>query len=154
MPQCLYHDVTERVWVGIDDHATLRQKSTLLYQSSEGRKTRRSLSRLNSFMPITMLCSKRGCRETLPCKTHTRNSTRSGYDYRWQKFRSAWIRDHPLCSGKWSECERLHRVRPTAHVDHDQRVTGPDDPRFYTGPFNALCHECHSRKTALEQKEY
>jgi hypothetical protein len=39
-------------------------------------------------------------------------------------------------------------------MDHDQRVTGPDDPTFWTGPFNALCHPCHSRKTALEQKEY
>jgi 5-methylcytosine-specific restriction protein A len=102
---------------------------------------------------ITMLCSKRGCREKVPCQAHgVRNSTRSGYTYRWQQFRLAYLREHPLCAGPWSLCAKAGRVTPATDVDHDQRATGPDDPTFFEGPFNSLCRPCHAVKTREEER--
>lgn len=79
-----------------------------------------------------------------------------GYTYRWQRYRISWLRDHPLCgdrvdgrSDEHSLCTRDGLVTPATDVDHIDRVTGPDDPRFWD-PTNhqSLCHACHSTKTA------
>jgi 5-methylcytosine-specific restriction protein A len=101
-------------------------------------------------MSITTLCSKRGCREKQPCPNpaHQRNSTRSGYDYRWQKFRKAYFYQYPLCV----RCEKLGIVKSAEHLDHINPVTGADDPTFWIGPFQGLCHSHHSQKTAEDQR--
>lgn len=107
-------------------------------------------------MAIIIQCSKRGCNETvLPCRKHSRSPTRSGYNStRWRKERLIYLRQNPICAGKWSLCEKAGIVKASTDKDHDKRVTGPDDPTFYTGPFNALCHECHLVKTVAEQGGY
>lgn len=106
-------------------------------------------------MPITVICSHRGCSNPQPCKDHQRSPSRAGYNTtRWRKFRLSFLRANPLCSGKWSACEKRNRVTAATDVDHERRVTGPDDPSFFAGPFNALCHTCHLSKTVAEQKNY
>jgi 5-methylcytosine-specific restriction protein A len=68
-----------------------------------------------------------------------------GYGARWQRYRMAYLREHPLCV----ECLSRGRTEAATDVDHVRPATGPDDPTFYD-PANhqALCHRHHSRKTA------
>lgn len=87
------------------------------------------------------------------------NSTERGYGYRWQQYRSAWLREHPLCgdridgpSGEHSQCARQGRVTAATDVDHIERINGGSDALFWE-PSNhqSLCHGCHSSKTQREQ---
>ena len=61
---------------------------------------------------------------------------------RWQKFRKDYLRENQKCS----RCDQ-----PAVIVDH---VDGHDidtwKETFWTGPFQALCWSCHSRKTMTE----
>ncbi len=41
-------------------------------------------------------------------------SSQRGYDYRWQKARERYLRDHPLCV----YCERNGRTAAASVVDH------------------------------------
>jgi 5-methylcytosine-specific restriction protein A len=70
-----------------------------------------------------------------------------GYDARWAAYSRQYRREHPLCV----LCERQGRTVASEHTDHIERVTGPDDPRFYD-PTNhrAVCKSHHSSKTVLE----
>ncbi len=100
-------------------------------------------------------CARPGCRAyALPgrscCAEHVRaaqadhdrrrgSSAARGYGSRWQRYRSGYLRRHPLCP-----CGA-----PATDVDHVQAVSGPADPLFWQGAnHQALCHACHSRKTA------
>lgn len=66
-----------------------------------------------------------------------------GYGYRWRKYRDQFLVEHPACEKCWAE--------PSKDVDHIIPVSGPNDPLFWE-PSNhqALCHCCHSQKTASE----
>lgn len=70
-----------------------------------------------------------------------------GYGRPWQVYRRWYLREHPLCL----QCQAAGRLAPATDVDHIVAIDGPDDPRFWE-PTNhqALCHECHSRKTTRE----
>jgi 5-methylcytosine-specific restriction protein A len=62
-----------------------------------------------------------------------------GYDYEWRKARARFLRSHPYCE----VCGALatdadHRLPLRAGGTHDE------------GNLQALCHACHSRKTARE----
>ena len=65
---------------------------------------------------------------------------------RWRKFRRVYLAQHPLCV----ECERQGKTTPATDVDHIEPHKG-DRAKFWAGPFQALCAECHSRKTASEE---
>jgi len=74
-------------------------------------------------------------------------SCRRGYDYKWQRFRAAFLGLNPLCVA----CLAEQKTVPATDVDHDQPLTGPDDPgRLDPARCRALCHSHHSRKTASE----
>jgi 5-methylcytosine-specific restriction protein A len=92
------------------------------------------------------------------CPAHARQETRRydqergsaasrGYSSRWRAYRQMFLRAHPLCE----ICESEGKLTPASDVDHRQAVSGPGDPLFWD-PANhrALCHACHSRKTAME----
>lgn len=68
-----------------------------------------------------------------------------GYDHRWRKLRQMYLAAHPLCV----ECERIGLVTAATDVDHirAKRHGGTDDE----DNLQALCHTCHSRKTARER---
>jgi len=67
------------------------------------------------------------------------------YDRRWQKFRAAFLAEHPWCVS----CERIGIMTPAEHVDHVTPHKG-DPKMFWEGPFQALCASCHSKKTLEE----
>lgn len=73
------------------------------------------------------------------------HSAARGYGWRWRKYREQFLREHPLCKA----CELRGQLAPSTDVDHISPVSGPDDPLFWD-PTNhqALCHACHSSKTA------
>jgi len=75
------------------------------------------------------------------------SANKRGYTYRWQRYRKYFLAHNPLCC----ECERQGMIKPATDVDHIQAVSGPSDPLFWE-PSNhqALCHSCHSEKTAKE----
>lgn len=70
------------------------------------------------------------------------SSTARGYSYKWQQMRKQYIALHPVC---------VKCGRPSAAVDHiiPRRAGGADDERNY----QALCHACHSKKTAVERRQ-
>lgn len=108
-------------------------------------------------------CTYPGCRELADggrCVKHRRHegrdydqrrgsSTARGYDYKWQRYRVQYLREHPLC--ECDDCKRMGRIVPAKDVDHIVAVSGPDDPLFWE-PSNhrAMAHGHHSRKTVRE----
>lgn len=68
-----------------------------------------------------------------------------GYGARWRKFRAWFLAAYPMCSTPGCP-------EPATDVDHIDGA-GPLGPRGYD-PANcqALCHACHSRKTAREDR--
>lgn len=122
-------------------------------------------------MPRLMICVAAGCEETalpgLPhCEVHEAErlakqkarrakaqtspaaiAARALYnDQKWAKASKAFLRDHPLCA----DCAELGVVEPATDVDHITPHKG--DRRLFWDRTNwqALCHRCHSRKTARE----
>ncbi len=76
-------------------------------------------------------------------KVHTKHRgtpTQRGYNYRWQRYRLAFLASNPLCN----HCKR----KAATQVDHIKAVKDADDPLFWE-PDNhqGLCAGCHSRKT-------
>lgn len=68
-----------------------------------------------------------------------------GYDSRWSRYRSRYLRRHPLCS----TCNR-----PANVVDHIRPVSGPEDPGFYDEEnHQPLCTRCHAVKTAADKRD-
>jgi 5-methylcytosine-specific restriction endonuclease McrA len=66
---------------------------------------------------------------------------------RWRNYRKWYLADHPLCE----ECLKYGRDEGATDIDHVVPVNGPDDPSFWDEEnHTALCHACHSRKTARE----
>lgn len=65
-----------------------------------------------------------------------------GYDRRWRRLRTAYLVAHPLCV----ECQKRGAIVLATDVDHvvARRNGGSDDE----SNLQALCHACHSRKTA------
>jgi len=106
-------------------------------------------------------CNKPGCRNLTHdryCAEHKRQEAKRydqqrgtaaqrGYDSRWNVYSRSYRKRNPLCV----ECLKKGDTVPSKHTDHIIPVSGPDDPLFWD-PNNhqALCHSCHSRKTAKE----
>ena len=102
------------------------------------------------------ICAYPGCptlTDRTYCERHRQNVRRQydqyrgtpaqrGYGYKWRKYREQLLAEHPICE----VCGR-----PATDVDHRIAVMGPADPLFWE-PANhqALCHGCHSQKTAAE----
>lgn len=68
------------------------------------------------------------------------------YGRRWQRARRVFLAEHPLCV----HCQREGRVTPATDVDHIEPHRGDEALFWRPGNWQALCHECHSRKTAAE----
>ncbi len=67
------------------------------------------------------------------------SAARRGYDRQWRKRRAEFVRENPRC---------VKCGAPTTDVDHILPLAegGRDDEWNW----QALCHACHSRKTAAE----
>lgn len=74
------------------------------------------------------------------------NAYRRGYTARWAKARDAYLTEHPLCA----ECLRHGKITAATEVDHIIPHRGDKNLFWAVSNWQALCHECHSRKTATE----
>ena len=124
-------------------------------------------------MPLYTLCAFPGCRRRVPvgeryCDRHRAvgaerdalqkaererrrvrrhgTSAQRGYGSKWRAARARFLFEHPLCT----TCLKEGRVTEATDVDHVIPHRG--DPTLFWDETNwqALCHECHSRKTARE----
>ncbi len=72
--------------------------------------------------------------------------TRRGYSCRWTKVRLRYLKAHPLCV----HCQGRGIVMPATEVDHITPHRGNDRLLWDEGNMQALCKQCHSRKTRNE----
>lgn len=64
---------------------------------------------------------------------------------RWKQIRRVQLSRQPWCE----DCLKEDHYVPATDVHHKHRHQG-DPTKFFGGPFESLCHSCHSRKTAEE----
>ena len=102
-------------------------------------------------------CGHHGCAELIPpgkkyCEKHlplhpevTRSAKKRGYNEKWNKARILFLKSHPLCE----ECMRKDPPRYTAATVVDHVVPHRGDQTLFWDRRNwqALCKECHDRKT-------
>lgn len=103
-------------------------------------------------------CRHPGCPELVPagvryCDKHksmhpeeSRSAASRGYGNRWRKARKAFLESHPLCE----ECLKHGRYVKATDVDHIVAHRGDLKLFWDRSNWQALCHSCHSKKTARE----
>jgi len=108
-------------------------------------------------MPYAALkpCSHPGCTQLVKhgrCARHQasaqpRDPTRQRLynTAAWDRIRARQLAEHPWCAA----CLRANVYTPATDVDHLERHEG-NPAKFFAGPFQSLCHRCHSSKTAAE----
>lgn len=128
-------------------------------------------------MPLLTICSYPGCHSPVPrgeryCERHkdtgekrdaeakaraakkrelrrvqqAGNSNERGYTYRWKKLRDRFIAQHPYCE----QCFKEGKIVMATDIDHIVPHKGDRSLLYDERNLQALCHECHSRKTATE----
>lgn len=112
-------------------------------------------------MPVSAyrICTYPGCTNLVRsgrCAKHTQQpdrlfphdpvSQRLYNSKRWKEIRADQLEAEPYCR---EHLKRGERVKATT-VDHIEPHKG-DEKRFFTGPFQSLCHKCHTVKTNRER---
>jgi len=67
---------------------------------------------------------------------------------RWERLRKAQFSVQPLCE----LCLQREDIVIAKVVHHSQGGHRNDVERFWSGPFQSLCMECHSRHGAAEDR--
>ena len=108
-------------------------------------------------------CAYPGCPELVPkgyCAHHADqasqkrhdakrpNAHRRGYTRRWAKAARAYLDENPLCV----ECKKGGQVVAATQVDHIVDHKGDATLFWDQDNWQSLCHSCHSRKTARENR--
>mgnify|MGYP002624165148 FL=1 len=103
-------------------------------------------------------CQHPGCAELITpgkkfCEKHKplhpeiiRSAGSRGYGRQWQKARKRFLAAHPLCE----ECMKNGRYVKATDVDHIIAHRGDKTLFWDRSNWRALCHSCHSKKTAKE----
>lgn len=113
-------------------------------------------------MPMQPLkrCNYPGCRNRVKsgrCGEHQQrkqdnrlSASKRGYDHRWSKYRTEYLKHHPLCV----MCLGKGTYTPATVIDHIKPVeNGQADPLFWEmSNHQALCRDCHSYKTRVIDK--
>jgi 5-methylcytosine-specific restriction enzyme A len=63
----------------------------------------------------------------------------------WKRIRERQLAREPWCA----ECLKAGRYTPATDVDHIEAHKGNKE-MFFRGPFQSLCHVCHTKKTNAE----
>lgn len=71
------------------------------------------------------------------------NARERGYTTAWDKARSVYLRDHPLCE----ECLRNGRITPATVVDHIIPHRGDRKLFWDQTNWQVMCKACHDHKT-------
>ncbi len=76
------------------------------------------------------------------------SSNERGYGATWQRLRLIVLARSPLCADPFYEHTKRHEIVIATDVDHIvPRAAGGQDTE---SNLQALCHACHSHKTALQ----
>lgn len=95
-------------------------------------------------------CSKHKKKES---SQYDKNSRPFKYLYnssRWKKLRKHFLQEHPLCE----ECKKNGLVKTATIVDHIQSHKGNEELFWDESNWQALCKECHDKKTAKEDDRW
>jgi 5-methylcytosine-specific restriction protein A len=68
------------------------------------------------------------------------------YNADWRRYRALYLAEHPVCV----DCEKAGRLTPATVVDHVNAHRGDTALFWDVGNPQALCIQCHDRKTAKE----
>ena len=79
----------------------------------------------------------------------TKTTGQRGYDYRWQKARERFLREHPLCV----LCEAAGRVGLATIVDHKQPHRGDQALFWDEANWQGLCAHHHSSTKQREERK-
>ena len=115
-------------------------------------------------LPTNNKCSQLGCQEQRSryntyCLTHGGRNSYNDSDSRaesnsmyqskqWKQTRTVQLSKQPLCQS----CLCVGRVTAANHVDHVFAWNKIGKQAFYRNLFQSLCVNCHSVKTASEQR--
>ena len=105
------------------------------------------------------MCSHPGCPELTEgryCEKHQKEES-SKYNMarpskhlygsnRWKKLRKEFLLRHPLCES----CKRRGVVKAAIVVDHIMPHKGNEELFWNQSNWQALCKQCHDKKTAKE----
>lgn len=75
------------------------------------------------------------------------SSAARGYGARWRRLRLLFLARNPLCVDPFGIHTAIHQVVAATDVDHIQPIERGGSHAW--GNLQALCHSCHSRKTAV-----
>jgi 5-methylcytosine-specific restriction enzyme A len=79
-----------------------------------------------------------------------RSAASQGYDAIWRRLRKMILAQSPLCADPYGIHAKDHQVVAATDVDHIiAKKRGGSD---HLENLRALCHACHSRKTAREDR--
>lgn len=71
-----------------------------------------------------------------------------GYDKQWAKFRTRYLREHPLCVDCLDNPLPSEPVQPATEIHHKQKLRDRPDLKYHPDNLMALCHKHHSIRTA------
>ena len=74
-------------------------------------------------------------------------TTQRGYGARWQRARTHFLNEHPLCC----YCEREKRISAATVVDHIKPHKGDEVLFWDSDNWQALCQRCHNTTKAQEE---
>ena len=80
------------------------------------------------------------------------SSARRGYGARWRKLRRVVLARSPLCADPFGIHAAEGRIEQATEVDHIKPKSQGGTNAM--GNLQALCKQCHSRKTVLEGKRW
>lgn len=103
-------------------------------------------------------CKHPGCPKLtvgLYCEEHAKlhmsdrvTSSGRGYDSRWRRARSCYLKAHPLCE----KCMEQEKFVKASVVDHIVPHRGDEKLFWDESNWQALCKNCHDRKTMTEDR--
>ena len=71
------------------------------------------------------------------------SSSERGYDYRWQRFRSSYLAEHPLCES----CLARGEAEAANELHHRKKLADYPELKYEPTNLMPLCKRCHDERT-------
>lgn len=81
-------------------------------------------------------------------QTERAGASERGYNGRWRKARRRYLKEHPLCV----RCRERGKLVKATVVDHMIPHRGNEELYWDESNWQALCKNCHDRKTMTEDR--
>ena len=85
-------------------------------------------------------------RGLIDTKDYRPTASARGYNSRWNRARTAYLHENPLCVA----CMKEGRTEPATTVDHIKPHKGDSELFWDVNNWQPLCTTCHNQKTARE----